>query len=125
MAAKQYHIGDILGVTTGIYMREGHFVELRDLDESVGKAELYNQMPWLREIRFPREALENKSGDEKSAFVDRWLEAIADKYGETHMVYPRGQAPAQPTMPRPGKAAANPQKTLRDFVRRRKNSPGA
>ncbi|TNE27336.1 MAG: hypothetical protein EP349_09275 [Alphaproteobacteria bacterium] len=125
MVAKQYHIGDILGVTTGVFLREGHFVELRDLDESVGKSELYNQMPWLKKIQFPSDALEDKSREEKSAFIDSWLEAVADKYGETHMVYPRGQAPVQPTMPRPSKAAANPQKTLRDFVRRRKNSPRA
>lgn len=125
MAAKQYHIGDILGVTTGILLRDGHFGAIRELDEDVGKSELYRQMPWLKNIRFPHEALQDKSREEKTALIDSFLEAVAKKYGETHMVYPRGQAPAQPMLPSPQKEIANPQKTLRDFIRRRKNSPGA
>ncbi|MBL1147925.1 MAG: hypothetical protein HND56_03880 [Pseudomonadota bacterium] len=123
VTAKKYHIADILGVTTGVFLHEGHFSVLRDLDEDVGKAELYRQMPWLKNIHFPSDALQDKSREEKRASIDSWLQAVIDKYGETHMVYPRGQAPAQPTMPNPSKATANPQKTLRDFVRRRKNSP--
>ena len=124
MTAKKYHIADILGVTTGVFLHEGHFSVLRDLDEDVGKAELYRQMPWLKEINFPSDALQDKSREEKNAFIDCWLEAVIDKYGETHMVYPRGQAPAQPTKPSP-KNTVNPQQALRSFIRRRKNSPGS
>ena len=120
MKAREYNIRDILGVTTGVFLG-GDFLEARFLVEDVGRAELCRQMPWLEEISFPREEMQDKSREEKSAFIKNWLEVVANQYGENHMVYPPGQAPAQPTPPK--QDVVNPQKALRSFIRRRKNSP--
>lgn len=117
---KKYHIGDLLGVTTGILLRDGHFGEVRDLDETYGKTELYQQMPWLKQIKFPDQAfdaLKDQTREQKLEFLDNWLKQVVAKYGEYHDVYPRGQAPEIKTsdISRP----VNPQRSLRNFVRKR------
>ena len=100
MTTKQFHISDVLSVSTGalvsnrrmdgIYDIMGHIVGDDGIstiglaaNADVAKKFLEEKMPWVKEVQFPKMA-EGLTSEERGQFVDRFVKEATAKYGEYH-----------------------------------------
>lgn len=109
MTTKQFHISDVLSVSTGalvsnrrmdgIYDIMGHIVGDDGIstiglaaNADAAKKFLEEKMPWVKEVQFPKMA-EGLTNEERGQFVDRFVKEAAAKYGEYHDVGQMAQRP--------------------------------
>lgn len=129
MSEKTFHIGDVLSVMTGallskngmdgVYKIMSHILGSQAVS-TIGIAAnapkvrqfLEESMPWVKGIEFP-ELPAGMSREERTAFVQDFVQAAADKYGEYHSV---GQLAVKPDLGAEADRAY--------FEQRRKNARG-
>jgi hypothetical protein len=110
--SQQFHIGDILGIATGVCLGRGSndktttypFEGIRILADYLAgeslfelqicdmkdqmKAHLIRQFPWLETVKVP-DFRKGKNGQAAiSAHIDMWLSGMAAQYGEWLIVRP-------------------------------------
>jgi hypothetical protein len=98
MSEKQFHISDVLSVSTGalvstrrmdgVYDIMGHIVDDDGIStigiaamRDTAKKFLEEKLPWVKEVKFPKMA-EGLTNEERTEFVDRFVKEAAAKYGE-------------------------------------------
>lgn len=104
-AAKKFHLGDLLSITTHALVSPRHMAGVYDICDFVtGEAHMTHQLiraagvvgpwlieqhPWLKDIEAPAFGIPaGASSEEAGAVVAEWVAAVAAEHGEWHDVAP-------------------------------------
>jgi hypothetical protein len=102
---KQFHIGDLISVTTGQLVSPNHIDGVYDVcDHVTGEQHmihqlpraretvtpwLFHQHPWLKDIDVPEFDIPSEgSSEDAMRIVLTWVDQVAARYGEFHDVAP-------------------------------------